>query len=149
MSYKIIEDCLAELANNQEARDRFNLVSNVRTFINDDKSVVFWDGGTFESWSEDRRCYIVLTLLSRTPNDKAVMEFLDVENPEIQKIKNISVSSSHPCAGDISIEIIKMIPQTLQSLLLQEFTKVCFGEGKGFEEALKVIDQIYINNLKK
>jgi hypothetical protein len=43
-------------------------------------------------------------------------------------------------------EITKKLHDTIQALLLQEFTRVCFGEGKGFEKALLEIEKIYLES---
>jgi hypothetical protein len=41
--------------------------------------------------------------------------------------------------------VCQYTPQTLQAFLLQEFTRVCFQKGKGYEEDLKIINEIYLN----
>jgi hypothetical protein len=42
--------------------------------------------------------------------------------------------------------MLKTTPKTLQALLLQQFTDVCFNQGKGFDLALQHINQLYIDN---
>jgi len=169
---KLIEDCLAELANNAEARERFNSLAfgEIFTqlldefwFIGDDqeednisRSQFLIQGsktiGSFNNLYTERKLHIILTLLSATPDGQAVMPFLDVETEKYKNLKdqeemmsNAIQESEGAVQPDYQlIELLQNTPKTLRQLLLQEFTRVCFGEGQGFDKALETINLIYL-----
>jgi hypothetical protein len=82
----------------------------------------------FFSWEKEWQMTGVLFFLSRTP-DGAVMPFLDT------KIKLPKL--------EVQCEIDPMCPETLDHLLYQEFTEA-LRIGKTLDEALKIINKIYI-----
>lgn len=109
---------------------------------------------TFHNLKNVYKQDFILSLLSRTPDGQAVMPFLDVkldwtplnyflsEVYELEIKKNISPQKA-------TEEIKKIYPiNTLDHLLYREFTEV-LQTGKTFDEALEIIDKIYLENLKK
>lgn len=88
----------------------------------------------FFSWEKEWQLTGVLFFLSRTP-DGAVMPFLDAKLPKVE----------------VQFEVDPMCPETLDHLLYREFTEA-LRIGKTLDEALKIINKIYIltmNVLKK
>jgi len=98
-----IEDCLEELRNNKEARNRFNLIcpnkiTENKDIFNKDKvldDTLYYCMFTIETvlFSEKGfnnnaiKLQFILALLSRTPDGQAVMSFLDVETREYKEAK--------------------------------------------------------------
>jgi len=99
LSNLLIEHCLEELKNNEEARNKFNKQNLVKVSFHclstETKKILnflWYDGrvlGTVTAGSKPDNSpisiYIIQTLLSTTP-DGAVMSFLDVPVKEIQKV---------------------------------------------------------------
>lgn len=84
------------------------------------------------SWStviESEKVSNMLYFLSRTPDGEAVMPFLDVFTKEYEETL-----------------IKKDIPKTLDHLLHREFTEA-LRVGKTFDEAYKIINLIYLQNV--
>jgi len=177
---KFIQDCLAELANSEEARGRFNKVSTLFCKYYSNKDYLYFEEyieqvkNDFEESSKLWRKEVTQTLLSITPDGQAVMPFLDVETKSYKIIieeynyrRSIQKQSRdrtiYSCSGlpnghwmdspqnqtqvCVLSERIKHTPKTLRQLLLQEFTRVCFDEGQGFEKALEIINSIYLQNV--
>lgn len=81
-------------------------------------------------FNEGEEVWAIQTLLSRTPDNQAVMPFLDVET-EFEKFQN-----DH---GGIEYT-------TLDHLLYQQFTET-LRTGKTLDEALSIINLIYLQNV--
>ena len=144
---QLITDCLQELATNEEARDIVNKALSKAGFDKrpyDSGWDVFLEEGCFSKYefhflSETdefeyvgleeltimQQVFIIQTLLSR-PNGQPVMTFLDVETePDI-------LPSSYP----------------LDELLFHDFVEA-LRTGKTLEEALEIINEIYLKYANK
>lgn len=141
-----IEDCLEELKNNEEARNKFNLMGKEKEFYLDflttSKTCLFKFPEKRERDLEELRYFekqiIIQTLLSRTPDGKAVIPFLDVETKTRPKIiYNLE---------QLSLKELEYKPLVLDHLLYREFTEA-LRIGKSFDEAVGIITKIYIQNI--
>ena len=163
MSNKFITDCLAELVNNAKARERFNkqgvfIAIDGSNIITGTNSVSFltrepvYRFDDFQNLWETDKIYIIQTLLSTTPNGQAVMPFLDVESKQWNEWKNERFGIEDLWYHDSLIDLLEsydpdvvpLLPKTLRQILLQEFTRVCFDQGQGFDKALEAINLIYL-----
>lgn len=130
----LIERCLDALRNS-ETRKRFNsLRYSTYLYCRDNLDIAF-EGGVFslnfiKKTKNNLLQNIIQTLLSRTPEGQAVMPFLDVETKEISQIKLYE----------------KDIYFTLDHLLYREFTE-SLRVGKTFDQALSIINLIYLQNV--
>jgi hypothetical protein len=139
---KFIEDCLTELTNNEKARENYN------SFLEKNLTGFRMQYSFFTNYWENKTVYI-LPLLSRTPENKAIMPFLDVKLKNIPLNDYLSISYNLEVKNTITpqqhtIEVDKIHPiYNLDHLLYREFTEA-LRTGKGFEEALKTINKIYL-----
>ena len=116
---KLIQDCLTELKDNEEVNNSFNEFSYIGTY-----------DASWEDLYEYEQVLFTQALLSRV-DGKAVMKFLDVlANEQITEIR-----------GGFMITGIY-----LDHLLYREFTEA-LRVGKSLEEALEIINKIYIDNI--
>ena len=146
-----IEDCLEELKNNEEARDRFDLQGKftgcfylaselIEDEVETKKEAVDFIKHFLSFFELGQTLILFLTLLSRTP-EGAVMPFLDVEIDYFDHTWLMS-NVEHIEIGE-SIQL--RVPQTLDHLLYREFTEA-LRVGKTLDEALKIINKIYLLN---
>lgn len=152
---QLIARCLEELKNNEETRERFNSLSSVEVYFWVDGQVYFKTGlsGDHPSFKNSNFLYkkeIVLSFLSRTPDGKAVMEFLDLKNlrfsptytHQIMELKGMTLRKI-----DKYNKTKDQPPKTLDHLLYREFTEA-LRSGKTLDEALDKIEKIYLENIK-
>lgn len=166
LSNLLVEDCLEELEKQlQEAREAGG---RFRIYLNDSVSYGYEDfgggypyiysGGSsynrFSDFSEDEKIIFLLAVLSR-PDDQAVMSFLDVENKEVKEFIKDSDQGlvdyeryNYQSAYEqyfVSRFLSQSCPQTLDHLLYREFTEA-LRTGKTFDQALAIINKIYLIN---
>jgi anaerobic glycerol-3-phosphate dehydrogenase len=131
----LIEDCLIELNKDQKGYSNFKnawIYSNDTSLVHismrkhtNFKNIFLVDIDSYEEYkpyySQTKmvKVCIIQTLLSRTPDGQAVMPFLDNDDGSVY---------------------------TLDHLLYREFTKA-LRVGKTFDEALKIINLIYLQNI--
>ena len=131
----LIEDCLIELNKDQKGYSNFKnawIYSNDTSLVHismrkhtNFKNIFLVDIDSYEEYkpyySQTKmvKVCIIQTLLSRTPDGQAVMPFLDNDDGSVY---------------------------TLDHLLYREFTKA-LRVGKTFDEALKIINLIYCQNV--
>jgi hypothetical protein len=134
----LIRKMLNELKTNEEARERFNKLACTKNSVWSLERLIggYWNGKVDSTPSlfnliELEQRHVIQTLLSRTPDGKAVMEFLDVE----LKYNKIIKPTTHP-------ELIRALPKTLRELLYTKFTTALYN-GKSLEEAINIIEDIY------
>lgn len=125
-----IEDCLDELNTNtvskvylSDSENWTNRLSILDKFRKTNKL----DFNFFEVLADSEKIMFIQTLLSRTPEGQAVMPFLN------DKIK----------LPKVQFETDPRWPETLDHLLYREFTEA-LRIGKTLDEALKIINKIYI-----
>jgi hypothetical protein len=138
-----LQRCFEILKNSEEARAVFNKISYVRSFIDHENDLVFWDGLLFQGLREDRQIYVVIKLLSRTPDGEAVIPFLDVRIENDIEITTVVYTDCELNEKDEKIEIA--LVSTLQEKMSMEFWKASSMQGKNIDQALEVINRTFIN----
>jgi hypothetical protein len=153
-----LQRCFAELINSEEVRNKLNhffavlkrkedylkykkieTEASTKYGFNDYQEV----GGKlqahfcfFDQLGYLKKMLVIQTLLSRTPDGKAVIPFLDVETLEHKKAKS----------ADMPDYVLKKIrPQTLQEKMSLEFWKALSMQGNNIEEAMAIINRTFID----
>jgi hypothetical protein len=162
----LIEDCLIELNKDQKGYSNFKnawIYSNDTSLVHismrkhtNFKNIFLVDIDSYEEYkpyySQTKmvKVCIIQTLLSRTPDGQAVMSFLDVETWQFEKqLYNFTfLTSDYNLTDEEAKSIMQYLncPETLDHLLYREFTKA-LRVGKTFDEALKIINLIYCQNV--
>ena len=153
---KLLEDCLAYALNTPrfiekatKHLDTHTSFSRLQDLHSSKYSIeiisqefIYEIGGLFEA------VYFIQLFLSTTPDAQAVMPFLDVESKEYKKqVEDFYYGKKCYNSGYID-GYKKNLAKTVRQLLLQEFTRVCFDEGQGFDKALETINLIYLEYAK-
>lgn len=137
----LIERCIKEFNNNEKVRIAFKYYEFGYTL---GKMNIFPSGG------KEIKLTAMLFFLSRTPDGQAVMSFLDVETWQFEKqLYNFTfLTSDYNLTDEEAKSIMQYLncPETLDHLLYREFTKA-LRVGKTFDEALKIINLIYCQNV--
>jgi hypothetical protein len=170
LSNLLIEHCLEELKNNEEARNKFNFkrslyntryleftrysgtnnrLSKFGFAINSVELI------TYDQLPIDSQIIVTQTLLSTTP-DGAVMSFLDVPVKEIQKVvvttyhrgklhANYEYNIGRFATPDALI-VCNVTPTTLRQQLSQKYHNLITEQSKTPYQALLEITKDYINH---
>jgi len=124
---------------------------------------------TFFWYELENYCQLVIiqALLSRTSDGQAAMSFLDVEINLVKKDKTINslkaeiakykkenrgidfIHTTELELRQVETEkylLLEIFPKTLDHLLYREFTEA-IRVGKTFDQALEIINKIYLNNI--
>lgn len=145
----LIEDCLEELKtwNVLENYDILKMFSTQKFYLFPGDCCLFKPNLTLINQEDPTNILFIQTLLSRTPDGQAVMEFLDVETQEYKN--DIPLLKQLP-KGDLLKNKIRIkygyCPHTLDHLLYREFTEA-LRIGKTFDQALETITKIYLLHL--
>jgi hypothetical protein len=163
LSNKLVEDCIDFLKSSKENRFNFNLDSQIKC---DFSFVAVWNVSRppapylhfFEKNEDpsinielDKKSYynsclhtlVVLRLLSRRRDGQALMEFLDVETEYRQTI-NVGTYREDDTLRYTRCDFVEKT--TLDKKLYREFTEA-LRVGKTFDEALAIINHIYLREL--
>jgi len=153
----LIEDCLEELKK-YENLARFNLQSVKIAFYNQpeknksDSPVILFETYTqkgyceyvWEAQSKKDKIYIIQTLLS-----KGVMPFLDVKFKPIF-LKELEIWAKNNQGELPNMVVLQLLideqPKTLRQELKKQFLEELTENGKTFDEALAIINLIYLQN---
>ena len=120
----LIDKCVNVINNNPERKERFYL-----------------RGMSWSTVIESEKVSNMLYFLSRTPDGEAVMPFLDVFTKKYEEIINLAKN------GLVSFTPYDIYqPKTLDHLLHREFTEA-LRVGKTFDEAYKITNLIYLQNV--
>jgi hypothetical protein len=148
----LIEDCLEELKNSEETSKKLGLLCDDRfngicIYEEGSRTFRYW---LFQDYSNKDKVYIIQTLLSQK-DGKAVLEFLEVPNKEIElEYKKRGLDKIKFGGKDLQLARLefsfwaKEQPKTLQTKLLEEFVLNGTGIGKTFDQALEIITKIYL-----
>jgi hypothetical protein len=159
----LIERCLYELDTNLKSKKYFNKVSP-REHVK--KDIFYYNKEYDISWYDQENEWtdipdkplIIQTLLSRTPDGQAVMPFLDVESKEYKEAKankETVIVNAHGYDYCDAVGLDKDTPydccpeliiKKLDHLLFNSFVEA-LRTGKTFDEALKIINLIYLQNI--
>jgi hypothetical protein len=176
LSNLLIEHCLEELKNNEEARNKFNNIffsctkcekhtvsiwekENEYSYYNEirfaEKYTDFIYGSNFDSLNDYKKINITQTLLSTTP-DGAVMPFLDVPIKEIQKVVittyhrgKLHVNYEYNIGRFATLDaltVCNVTPTTLRQQLSQKYHNLITEQSKTPYQALLEITKDYINH---
>jgi hypothetical protein len=170
----LIEDCLIELNKDQKGYSNFKnawIYSNDTSLVHismrkhtNFKNIFLVDIDSYEEYkpyySQTKmvKVCIIQTLLSRTPDGQAVMPFLDVESKEYKEAKankETVIVNAHGYDYCDAVGLDKDTPydccpeliiKKLDHLLFNSFVEA-LRTGKTFDEALKIINLIYLQNI--
>ena len=142
LSNILIEDCCNYLESFENWED--HSLQNLH-YIGDNYWMnEFEEGNSFLDLPAGSKIYIIQTLLSQTPDGKAVMPFLDVETEEILHNHYNHIIRLDEEGNEYVDE--QPIYITLDHHLYKEFTEA-LRTGKSFERALETITKIYITEI--
>ena len=146
----LIERCLEELNLSEIIRQRFNSNSEVTCYISiSNNKLCFTDefSDNFMELQTISQKEIIQALLSRTPDGQAVMPFLDVEIKTLDYANDLYWDGGYDDgANKVLSQIDELEPKTLDHQLHREFTEA-LRVGKTFDEAYKIINLIYCQNV--
>jgi|LakMenEpi03Aug12_release.lakeMendotaPanAssembly.Ray.scaffolds.fasta_scaffold508943_2 hypothetical protein len=170
LSNLLIEHCLEELKNNEEARNKFNFKRSLyntryleftRYYGTNNRLSKFGfainsvELITYDHLHIDSQIIVIQTLLSTTP-DGAVMSFLDVPVKEIQKVvittyhrdklhANYEYNIGRFATLD-ALTVCNVTPTTLRQQLSQKYHNLITEQSKTPYQALLEITKDYINH---
>jgi hypothetical protein len=139
----LVEDCLKELKNWNvlEKYDVLKLFPTQDFYFFPGDCCLFNSNFTFISKEQrDTKILFIQTILSCTPNDQVIIQFLDVKN-DPETMKSVLI--------DLNIPIYLFTDTVLSNLRITLFFAFAFllSDGKTFDEALKIINLIYLQNI--